>query len=91
MILIRFQKFFNPHSITTDGKNLYIADSGNHSIRKIEISSGVVTTIAGIAGYFGSTDGTVTSAKFSTPISITNDSKNLYVSEWGNHTIRKIQ
>ena len=81
--------FKNPKAITTDGTNLYVGDSGNKTIRKIVISSGVVTTLAGTAGTYGSTDGTGTSTLFYYPIGITTDGTNLYVAE-SNHTIRKI-
>ncbi|HHZ98341.1 MAG TPA: hypothetical protein EYN68_02020, partial [Candidatus Marinimicrobia bacterium] len=40
-------RFNNPMGITTDGTNLYVADRSNHTIRKIVISTGVVTTLAG--------------------------------------------
>ncbi len=79
-----------PQGITTDGTNLYVADFNNHTIRQIVISSGVVTTLAGLAGSAGSTDGTGTAARFSTPAGITTDGTNLYVADTGNHTIRKI-
>ena len=40
--------FSRPHSIALDGKgSLYIADIGNHRIRRVDLSSGVVTTFAG--------------------------------------------
>ena len=84
-------KFNEPRGITTDGTNLYLAEYENHTIRKIEISSGIVTTLAGSAGITGSFDGTGTSARFNTPLGITTDgSSNLYVAEYGNHTVRKI-
>ena len=41
--------FNSPSAITTDGTNLYVADSGNNTIRKIVIASGAVTTFAGTA------------------------------------------
>ncbi len=80
----------NPYGITTDGTYLYVADSGNNTIRKIVISSGAVTTVAGTAGSSGSTDGTGTAARFSTPYGITTDGTYLYVTDSGNNTIRKI-
>ena len=83
-------RFKYPYSITTDGTNLFIADSSNHTIRKIVISTGVVTTIAGSAGVYGSTDGTGTSARFNYPYGITTDGTNLFVADTYNHTIRKI-
>jgi len=66
-----------------------VADYGNHLIRKIVISTGVVTTLAG-TGSSGSDDGTGTSASFNNPKEITTDGTNLYVSEYVNHLIRKI-
>jgi len=81
--------FDNPNEITTDGTNLYVADSNNHLIRKIVISTGVVTTLAG-TGSSGSANGTGTSASFNAPNGITTDGTNLYVGETNNHIIRKI-
>ncbi len=83
-------RFYNPHSITTDGTNLYVTDQDNHTIRKIVISTGAVTTLAGSAGSSGSTDGTGSSARFYTPRGITTDGTNLYVVDSWNYTIRKI-
>jgi sugar lactone lactonase YvrE len=80
--------FYKPREITTDGTNLYVVDFGNHRIRKIVISTGVVTTLAGSSQ--GSTDGTGTSASFDGPYGITTDGTNLYVAESGEHKIRKI-
>ncbi len=40
--------FSRPHSIALDGRGgLYIADIGNHRIRRVDLESGIVTTIAG--------------------------------------------
>jgi hypothetical protein len=80
--------FTNPWGITTDGTNLYVVDRGNHKIRKIVIDNGTVTTLAGSSE--GSTDATGTSASFNGPMGITTDGTNLYVSDRGNHRIRKI-
>lgn len=38
--------FTNPGGITSDGSNLYVADTRNHKIRKVVIATGVVTTLA---------------------------------------------
>ncbi|MFO1524496.1 MAG: hypothetical protein U1F16_00840 [Turneriella sp.] len=80
--------FSGPSGITTDGTNLYVADQGNHRIRKIVIATGVVTTLAGNTA--GSTDATGTAALFSNPNGITTDGTNLFVADRGNHRIRKI-
>lgn len=82
--------FESPAGITTDGTNLYVADAGVHTIRKIVIASGVVTTMSGTTGRFGATDGIGTAARFNSPHSITTDGINLYVADTGNNTIRKI-
>ncbi len=82
--------FCSPSGITTDGTNLYVTDSYYSTIRKIAISTGVVTTLAGSAGLSGSTDGTGSAARFNSPSGITTDGTNLYVADTGNNTIRKI-
>jgi len=82
--------FSSPQGITTDGTYLYVADTGNHTIRKILISSVAVTTIAG-TGTAGNVDATGTSASFYNPSGITTDGTNLYDVDWGKSTIREIQ
>ena len=86
--------FYLPRGITTDGANLYVADSGNNNIRKIVIATQVVTTLAGYQGgaqgFNGYLDATGTAAKFNGPTSVTTDGTNLYVTDSFNHSIRKI-
>jgi sugar lactone lactonase YvrE len=82
--------FNYPNGITTDGTNLYVGDTSNHLIRKIVISTGVVTPLAG-TGDNGSANGTGTSASFYNPFGITTDGTNLYVVDTNNHRIRKIE
>ena len=83
-------QFNSPQGITTDGTNLYVADFGNCTIRKVVISTGEVTTLAGSAGTWGYSDGTGANASFNEPIGITTDGTNLYVAEFGNRIIRRI-
>ena len=83
--------FYNPYGITTDGTNLYVADSGNHLIRKIVISTGAVTTVAGTGSSGSADNSTGTSASFYYPAGITTDGTNLYVGDYSNHLIRKIE
>lgn len=82
--------FNQPYGITTDGTNLFVTDSQNHTIRKIVISTGVVTTIAGTAGSSGTADGTGSVARFNRPQAVTTDGVNLYVADSYNYTIRQI-
>ncbi len=83
--------FYLPGGIAVDASGtLYVADTGNSTIRKIT-PSGVVTTLAGTAGVHGSTDGTGTSASFYYPYGVTLDTGgNVYVADSSNNTIRKI-
>lgn len=84
-------RFNHPYSVTVDGDdNIFIADSGNNTIRKIT-PAGQATTIAGLAGATGSTDGPGADARFDGPTSIAVDGAgNLYVADASNHTVRKI-
>jgi len=82
--------FYNPQGVATDGTNLYVTDFGNHTLRKVVIATGVVTTLAGTAGSSGSADGTGTAALFFNPQGIATDGTNLYVTDYGNHTLRKV-
>ncbi|MCM2357033.1 MAG: hypothetical protein NDI77_02710 [Geobacteraceae bacterium] len=83
-------RFSHPSGITTDGTNLFVTDSYNRTVRKIEIATGAVTTLAGTAGNSGSADGAGAAASFSLLHGITTDGTNLYVTDGGNATIRKI-
>ncbi len=84
-------RFNGPDGVAVDASGLvYVADTANHTIRKIT-SSGAVGTLAGSPGTFGTTDGTGTSARFTSPQGVAVDSSgNVYVADTGNHTIRKI-
>jgi sugar lactone lactonase YvrE len=78
--------------VAFDGQgNLFVADTENHTIRKIVVTTGAVTTFAGSAGNSGSSDGTGTAARFNYPLDIASDKAgNLFVADTENHTIRKI-
>ncbi len=91
-------RFFDPQGLASDSQgNVYVADTGNHNIRKItpEGSSCRVSTIAGATAMTSPTpgylDGTSTGARFLNPraIAVFNDT-NLFVADAGNRVIRKI-
>ena len=82
----------NPTSVITDREgNLYIADRGNHRIRKVN-TVGTITTLAGsdIAGY-GGDRGAAVSAELDSPIDVCQGPDNaLYVVDDSNFTVRKV-
>jgi sugar lactone lactonase YvrE len=84
-------QFCNPQGITVDQSgNLFVADTQNNTIRRID-PSGRVTTIAGQTGVCGSADGQGTAAMFCQPRDVTVDAwNNVYVADTGNSTIRMI-
>lgn len=84
-------RFHRPTGIALDGAtNLFVTDSLNHTIRKIT-PTGTVSTIAGVAGVWGRTDGTNRTARFFQPEGICADGAgNLFVADSGNQVIRKL-
>jgi formylglycine-generating enzyme required for sulfatase activity len=82
-------RFNGPQGVAVDSAgNVYVADTDNNTIRKVT-PGGVVTTLAGLAGSSGSTDGTGSLARFGQPFGVAVDSVgNVYVADSGNHTIR---
>lgn len=85
-------RFRTPIGITTDGTNLYVADSFNHTIRVAVISTGTVSILAGSAGSPGFTDATGSAARFNQPqgITISTDGTKLYVADTNNNVIRQV-
>ncbi|MES2386972.1 MAG: glycosyl hydrolase family 28-related protein [Bacteroidota bacterium] len=82
-------KFRSPRGMAMNVKGeLFVCDAGNNCIRKID-NTGRVTTYAGSTA--GLADGSLDAAKFNAPEDAAFDSKgNLYISDRGNHRIRKI-
>ena len=84
-------RFNTPTSIAVGGGTLYIGDLNNHTVRKLVLGTGAVTTLAGTAGALGSTDGTGAAARFNNPNGLALDGAgNLFVADQSNHTIRQI-
>jgi hypothetical protein len=83
-----------PHDVAVDASgNLYIADYGNHVIRKVNASTGIITRIAGTLSDWGfqGDGGAATSAKMRNPYSVAVDATgNIYFSDYSNNRIRKI-
>ncbi len=69
-------------------RSLLVADTGNSMLRRIS-PEGVVTTLAGLAGQIGSTEGSGTAARFNAPMGVARDSAgNAYVADQMNHLVR---
>ncbi len=77
--------------VSSDGKNMYVADRYNHRIRVVDMNTGFISTLAGgaISGY---REDSGVAAMFREPrgLALTNDGETLYVSDCFNHCIRKI-
>ena len=83
--------FYNPRGVAVDGSgNVYVADANNNTIRKVT-PAGVVSTLAGSPGLSGTSDGSGGTALFNGPRFLALDgSGNIYVSDYGNNTVRKV-
>ena len=83
-------RFNRINGITTDGVNLFVSDSDN-TIRRVALNdNNKVTTLAGAPGKVGSADGITSAARFNQPAHLTTDGIYLYVADFNNATIRKI-
>ncbi|MET2986433.1 NHL domain-containing protein [Aureibaculum conchae] len=86
-------KLANPTGLALDGKgNIFISDTGNERIRKVNLSTGIITTIAGTGetGFVGE-DTDATKAQLANPLGLAIDSAgDLFVVDRGNNMIRKI-
>jgi sugar lactone lactonase YvrE len=84
-------RFQEPVGLAVDSAgNVYVADSGNSVVRKVT-PAGQVTTLAGLPGQAGKTDGDGSNARFDTPYGIAVDANGtLYVADTFNHAIRRV-
>jgi DNA-binding beta-propeller fold protein YncE len=78
-----------PRGVAVDKKAIYVADTGNDVIRRIDITTLETSTIAG-TGEEGDKDGPALQAQFNNPGAICTDGAFLYVLDADNHSIRKM-
>ncbi len=86
---VQIAQLNEPMGLYYSGGVLYVADSGNHRICKIE--DGMLSTLAGLAAEEGYTDGPATEAQFSWPTNIAEHEGVLYVADSGNGMIRAVE
>jgi sugar lactone lactonase YvrE len=82
-----------PHALVVDAAgNLYVADTHNHRIRKMNTRTGIIHTVAGTGqGGFSGDGGIATAAKLTLPQAIALDAGgNLYIADSGNNRIRRV-
>jgi sugar lactone lactonase YvrE len=84
-------RFVSPFGVAADtAGNLFVADRGNHTIRRVT-PDGVVTTVAGLAPLAGSRDGSGMAARFNAPYGLAVDNAgNIYVTDTFNTLVRRI-
>ena len=81
----------SPQGLALTPTALYIADTHNHRIRKLDLATNLLTTIAGSTPGFSGDSGPATAAQLNLPTALTLDaSQNLYIADTYNHRIRRI-
>ncbi len=86
--------FKSPRFMAVDSiDNVYVADTGNHTIRMINTVNGTVSTVAGLAGSTGTTDGAaIGTARLNAPYGLAlSPAGVLYFTDSGNNTVRKLE
>ena len=82
----------NPYDVEVAGNSLYIADRSNNRIRRVDLGTGIITTVAGTgtSGFSGD-GGSATAARIADPRSVTVDTAgNLYIADTGNQRVRQV-
>ena len=85
-------RFNAPQGLATDGRGaLYVADTLNNAVRKIDLATATVTTAAGVLGAAGSNDGPVAMSHFSQPGALAADGVgDLFVADTLNDVVRRV-
>ncbi len=86
--------FVGPYglALSADGTTLFVADRAHHLVRRIDVASGTVNTLAGEYGIPGAFDDVGTAAGFDGPtsVSLSDDGERLFVVDTSNHAVRRI-
>ncbi|MBP2401658.1 NHL repeat-containing protein [Streptomyces syringium] len=84
---------YHPNAVATDAfGNVYIADTGNHRVRRVDAKTRTISTVAGNGELdFSGDDGPAIDAALSSPCGVALDAEgNLYIADTGNHRVRKV-
>lgn len=81
----------SPQGLALDAGNyLYIADTHNHRVRKLDLTTGIITTMAGTTAGFSGDNGLATAAQLDLPTALAVDANSLYIADTQNYRVRKI-
>jgi hypothetical protein len=77
--------------IATDGTFIYIAESGtSHLIKRYNIQTTAMSYFSGASGLSGLVDGSLTTARYNAPAQMTSNGKSLFIADYGNNALRRI-
>jgi hypothetical protein len=80
-----------PGGLAVGSGNLYISDVNNHRVRRVDLATGTITTVAGTGGVgFMGDGGPATAAQLNLPLGVALDSSNLYIADNVNNRIRTV-
>jgi sugar lactone lactonase YvrE len=81
-----------PNGLATDGKSLFIADTENHRVRKLDLETGKISLYAGTGeGNYSGDNGPAIAARLNRPYGLSLDPQgNLYIADYRNHRIRRV-
>jgi hypothetical protein len=83
-------RFWYPASVVVAGQTAYVTDNANATLRGVDLASGDVRTLAGLAGARGAVDGPAADARFQRPESLTAIGRTLFLGDGDDSSIRTL-
>lgn len=87
-------RFYSPWGValSADGRFALVADTNNSTVRRVELATGQVTTVAGVAGQPGRADGVGAAARFNAPwgVALSADGRLALVTDGHDHDVRRL-
>jgi len=89
--LARYMDFRSPVGVDVDGSLLYIAEAGRHRVRRVDLQSGLATTIVGTGsnGYSGD-GGAAGAARLANPNDVAASRSHLFIADYSNNRVRSV-